>query len=158
MRIIAALIIGLALGITIGVTGDVLATPPPDQNSTEGRLQALEYLLWTEDHAINAVSQRLWERYSSCNLGAYTCYNNDLVLMPFTTLKTQNGYLRTAEINYLLQHANTHGAWYAQDNGDGDSWNVWVIITVKDQQGYDVEFGPFTWTVWQSNGFIRGVY
>jgi hypothetical protein len=56
-------------------------------------------------------------------------------------------------MDFLARHANTHGVWYAKDNGDGDSWNVWVIIKIAED-----EYGPITWTVWQSNGFIRGVY
>lgn len=54
---------------------------------------------------------------------------------------------------YILDHealsASTRGTWYAQDNGDGDSWNVWVITP---------DGGHYTWTVWESNGYITGVY
>jgi hypothetical protein len=156
MKTIIGVIIGLALGITIGVTGDVLATPPPDQNSTEARLQALEYLMWTEQHAINYVSQRVWERASSCDLDynrTYPCYNHDLILMPFTYAKDQHGYGPGNELEYLAQSVSAHGLWYARDNGDGDSWTVWVTLKIGENQ-----YQPITWTVWQSNGFIRGVY
>jgi hypothetical protein len=81
MRTILATIAALIIGFTMGVAGDALATPPPAQNSTEARLQALEYLLWTEGHAINMVSQRVWDRYSTCD-----CYLNDTVLMPFAAV------------------------------------------------------------------------
>src|SRR5919106_492325 len=156
MKIIAAIIVGLALGWT------TTALASPIQQNTnqdriaalEARLQALEYLYWTEDHAINAVSQRLWDRYSSCNLGHRgECYRNDLVLMPFVYAKDQYGnYPTVGVMDYLAGLANTHGIWYAQDNGDGDSWNVWVVIKSGNDEYH------ITWTVWQSNGFIRGVY
>jgi hypothetical protein len=150
MKTIIGVIIGLALGITIGVTGDVLATPPPDKHSTEAMLQALEYLLWTEDHAINAVSQRVWNRYSSCNLRTrYDCYTNDIVLMAFNVKDKYGDHPSTDVMDYEALSACSYGTWYAQDNGDGDSWNVWVTTPGG---------GHYTWTVWQSNGFIRGVY
>jgi hypothetical protein len=160
MKIIAAIILGLALGWT------TTALASPIQQNTnqdriaalEARLQALEYLRWTENHAINAMSQRVWERYSSCNPDSYwPCHSNDLVLMPFTTAKDHNGNSHYGFADVLAGRANS-GAWYAQDNGDGDSWNVWVIITIPDGKGYQTTYGPITWTVWQSNGFIRGVY
>ena len=157
MKIIAAIIVGLALGWT------TTALASPIQQNTnqdriaalEARLQALEYLRWTENHAINAVSQRVWERYSGCYLEyRYQCYTNDLVLMAFQTVKHPDGTsgYNTAVMDKVAQHVNTHGTWYAQDNGDGDSWNVWVVIQ------YDNTEYHITWTVWQSNGFIRGVY
>jgi hypothetical protein len=65
MKIIIGLILGIAIGLALGWVQTAMGTPPPTKNSTEARLQALEYLIWTEHHAINYVSQRLWERYSS---------------------------------------------------------------------------------------------
>jgi hypothetical protein len=74
--------------------------------------------------------------------------------MAFQTVKHPDGTsgYNTAVMDKVAQHVNTHGTWYAQDNGDGDSWNVWVVIQ------YDNTEYHITWTVWQSNGFIRGVY
>src|SRR5918996_1432206 len=152
MKIIAAIIVGLALGwTTTALASPIQQTTNQDRIAAlEARVQALEYLRWTENHAINAVSQRLWDRYSSCNLrNRFDCYANDLVLKAFTAAKDEKGNRYSTEVmDYLALSANTYGVWYAQDNGDGDSWNVWVIIN-EDQ---------ITWTVWQSNGFIRGVY
>jgi hypothetical protein len=81
MPTILATIAALIIRLTIGVAGDALATPPPAQNSTEARSQALEYLLWQEHHAINIVSQRVWDRVSTCD-----CYLNDTVLIPFAAI------------------------------------------------------------------------
>jgi hypothetical protein len=149
MKTLIGIIAGLILGFVIGMVGSAWATPLPAQDSTEARLQALEYLFWTEEHAINHVSQRLWERYSSCNItyGDSNCYNTDLVLLAFNVPDQYGQYPDYDAIRYLAA-ANTHGKWYAQDNGDGDSWRVWVVISGKQ----------YTWDVWQSNGFIRGVY
>jgi hypothetical protein len=147
-------IIGLALGITIGVTGDVLATPPPTQNSTEARLQALESLMWTETHATSAVSQRVYDRVSTCP-DPYICYQYDTVLAAFTAIKDEQGRPQTVDIiQFWARSAIDHryGTWYARDNGDGDSFTVWVDIRVGGSQARAV------WTVWQSNGYIRGVY
>jgi hypothetical protein len=73
--------------------------------------------------------------------------------MPFAVAATdEKGYRPDSIMKRLAQYANTHGTWYAQDNGDGDSWNVWVILKIDNSEYH------FTWTVWQSNGFIRGVY
>jgi hypothetical protein len=154
MKIIAALIVGLALGWT------TTALASPIQQNTnqdriaalEARVQALEYLRWTENHAISAVRQRLWDRYSSCSLqNRYECYRKDWVLVPFTTMKDEDGkpFNLIGIWDYYAELATTRGTWYAKDNGDGDSWNVWVVLGDKYQ---------LTWTVWQSNGFIRGVY
>ena len=153
MKIIAAIIVGLALGWT------TTALASPIQQNTnqdriaalEARLQALEHLRWTENHAINAVSQRVWERYSSCNLNRYLCYTQDSVLVAFTAAQIENAApdYSVAFWDNLAEYANTHPVWYAQDNGDGDSWNVWVIIK-SDQEEYRI-----TWTVWQSNGYIQ---
>lgn len=155
MKTIIILVIALVLGISTAtfVTKDVLATPPPTTGSTEARLQSLEYLYWTEDHAINAVSQRVWDRYSSCT-AEYDCYKYDLVLMPFAYVTFQDGSRPTYDVvKYMAGAAATQGQWYAKDNGDGDSFTVTVVINVH----YNTET-HISWTVWQSNGFIRGVY
>jgi hypothetical protein len=156
MKIIAAIILGLALGWT------TTALASPIQQNTnqdriaalEARLQASEYLRWTEEHAINAVSQRVRERYSSCNLNRYDCYTTDGVLIAFTVVQIENASpnYSVAVWDNLAEYANTQPVWYAQDNGDGDSWNVWAVIK-SGKEEYHI-----TWTVWQSNGFIRGVY
>jgi hypothetical protein len=144
MRTILASVAALILGLTIGLAGDALATPPPAQNSTEARLQALEYLLWQEHHAINAVSQRVWDRVSTCN-----CYLNGTVLMPFAAIPK----VTSAGRPIIAQNAVSNGTWYAEPHGDGDGWHVWVIVTVGDK-----DYGPISWDVWQSNGFIQGRY
>jgi hypothetical protein len=152
MKIIAAIIVGLALGwTTTALASPIQQNPNQDRIAAlEARLQALEYLRWTENHAISAVSQRVWERYSSCNLGTDYCYTTDLVLMPFAAAATdEKGYRPDYLMKRLAQYVNTHGAWYAQDNGDGDSWNVWVILKIDNSEYH------FTWTVWQSNGYIQ---
>jgi hypothetical protein len=152
MKIIAALIVGLALGwTTTALASPIQQTTNQDRiAAVEARLQALEYLRWTENHAINAVSQRLWDRYSGCYLQhRYDCYTQDLVLIPFLAVgKDEKGYVHSAIADRYAYNATAHGVWYAQDNGDGDSWKVWVVIDEHQ----------FTWTVWQSNGFIQGVY
>jgi hypothetical protein len=109
----------------------------------------LEYLRWTEDHAITAVSQRVWDRYSSCTLG-YDCYKHDLVLMPFAYVTFQDGSHPTYDVmHYMAGVASTQGRWFEASTNDGDSFTVWVVI--------NVDYGKEThisWTVWQSNGFI----
>jgi hypothetical protein len=70
MKIMATIILGLALGWT------TTALASPIQQNTnqdriaalEARLQALEYLRWTGNHAINVVAYKVWERASSCNV------------------------------------------------------------------------------------------
>jgi hypothetical protein len=93
MKTILGIIIGLALGLAIGLTGDVLATPPPTTGSTEARLQNLEYLMWTKQHAINYVAQRVSERATSCQDSShFSCYGHDPILMAFNSIHADYGW------------------------------------------------------------------
>jgi hypothetical protein len=152
MKILAALILGLALGwTTTALASPIQQTTNQDRIAAlEARLQALEYLRWTENHAIDAVSYKVWERVSSCAIPeSYECYNTDPVLMPFDKLRF-NGVYDHAYSRWIAKNAYPNGLWYAQDNGDGDSWNVWVVVKTQDYGEYHI-----TWTVWQSNGYIQ---
>jgi hypothetical protein len=156
MKTLAAIILALGIGLAIGWTTAVLASST-EQNANqdriavlEARLQALEYLRWTENHAINVVAYKVWERASSCNVeGRFSsCYISDQVFQPF---RHQGTYT-----NYLALSAYHYGTWSASPNGDGDSWNVSVTITIDSERG-STDYGPFTWTVWESNGYIQAV-
>jgi hypothetical protein len=161
MKTIIGLILGLAVGILLGWTSSTYATPPPTTGSLEQRIQSLEqkvdrleYRSWTADHAINVVSQRVWDRCSSCNLNLYRdCYSQDLVLQSFAYHQYADGSYATGqqmvEMAYL---ASTQGQWSAYDNGDGDSFTVTVLINTGGYQDVHI-----SWQVWQSNGFVQGV-
>jgi hypothetical protein len=144
-RLIIGSIIGLALGLGIGLTSNVIATPPPSAGSTEQRLQSLENLRWQKNHVVTMVSQRVFDRHSSCNL---YCYETDRVLLPFTTSGAASRFLEG-----YVGYAIATGTWDAQDNGNGDSWTVTLLV----DQGHQSE-NTYSWTVWESNGFIQGVY
>jgi hypothetical protein len=120
VRIIITVVVALAIGFMAGSLQDTIASPPPQKNSTEARLQALERLFWTEQHAISAVSYKVWERASSCvNADDYTCYYGDTVLQPFTKA-TSNGQSVIPQWRRLIAlSASSNGTWYAQDNQDG---------------------------------------
>jgi len=158
MKIIAAIILGLALGWT------TTALASPIQQNTnqdriaalEARLQALEYLRWTENHAIDAVGYKVWERVSSCDLDYWgvDCYLSDPVLMPFLNLRF-NGKYDGRYSRWLARQAYHYGTWSATDNGDGDSWTVSATFTVNNNNGTSTTYGPISWTVWESNGFIQ---
>ena len=160
MKIIAAIILGLALGWT------TTALASPIQQNTnqdriaalEARLQALEYLRWTENHAIDAVGYKVWERVSSCDLSYWgvNCYQSDPVLMPFGNLYYNGEWVSPGYSQALARQAYHYGTWSAVDNGDGDSWTVSVTITVANNDGTSTDFGPMSWTVWESNGLVQG--
>jgi hypothetical protein len=99
------------------------------------------------------VGYKVWERVSSCDLEKWgvSCYLSDPVLQPFTTIKD----VHSAAYRYLARQAYHYGSWYASDNGDGDSWTVSVTITVDNNDGTSTEYGPISWTVWESNGYIQ---
>jgi hypothetical protein len=161
MKIIATIIVGLGIALALGWTATALASPSQQHSNEaqiaalearlqalESRLQALEYLRWTENHAIHAVGYKVWERASSCQVQARftSCYRSDQVLYPFSNQGTYT--------NYLALNAYHYGTWSASPNGDGDSWNVSVTITI-DVEDRSIDYGPFTWTVWESNGHIQ---
>jgi hypothetical protein len=154
VKIIAAIILGIGIGLAIGWVTTALASPTQQKSNEERisaletRLQALEYLRWTEAHAIHAVGYKVWERASSCQVEARftSCYLSDQVLYPFSDQGNFN--------NYLALNTYHYGSWSASANGDGDSWNVSVTITTEGDSG-STNYGPFTWTVWVSNGHIQ---
>jgi hypothetical protein len=163
MKIVAAIILGLGIGIAIGWATTALASPVQQNTNQdriaalEARLQALESLRWTENHAINAVSYKVWERSSSCDLEKWggSCYLPDPVLQPFASLYVDGPYVNGGYSVALARSACHNGQWYAEDNGDGDSWTVSVTITVANNDGTSTDFGPMSWTVWESNGYIQ---
>jgi hypothetical protein len=163
MKIIAAIILGLGIGLAIGWTTTALASSIQQNTNQdriaalEARLQALEYLRWTKNHAINAVSYKVFERSSSCDIEKWggSCYLSDPVLQPFASIYINGEWVNPGYSQALARKAYHYGEWYAQDKGDGDSWNVWVIMKIKNQDGTYTEFDPFTWTVWESNGYIQ---
>jgi hypothetical protein len=159
MKIVAAIILGLG----IGWTTTALASPVQQNTNQdriaalEARLQALEYLRWTENHAINAVSYKVWERASSCDISYWggNCYLYGPVLMSFGNLHYNGEYVNSAYSQMLARKAYHYGTWSATDNGDGDSWTVSVTITVDNNDGTSTDDSPISWTVWESNGYIQ---
>ncbi len=158
MKIIAGIILGICIGIAIAWTTSAMASPA-QQGSTEERLQALEYLRWTEDHAVSAVGQRVWERVTSCEIDSsqFSCggasRTADPVLTAFSSLEVNAAWQR-----FIALSAFHWGRWSATPNGDGDTWTVSVVVPVANQDGTTTEYGPISWKVWESNGYIEAAY
>jgi len=155
--------LGIGIGLAIGWTATAIASPlQRDTNqdriaALEARLQALEYLRWTENHATSVVAYKVWERSSSCDLEKWggSCYGSDPVLQPFANLYVDGQYVNSAYSAALARSAFHNGQWYAEANGDGDSWTVSVTITIDNNNGTTTDFGPMSWTVWESNGHVQ---
>jgi hypothetical protein len=94
------------------------------------------------------VGYEVWERASSCKLEARfaSCYVSDPVLKAFLNLNVNGAWQE-----YFALNAFSAGSWSATPGGDGDSWTVSVIMA--DNEGN--EYGPISWTVWESNGYIQ---
>jgi hypothetical protein len=139
LALIAIIILSIA---SVGATSNSKA-------SLEQRIAVLEAQRWTTpQHAVNIVSQRVWDRATSCNLapayGSYgECTSKDPVLSAF------NG--QGNHTTYVARNISHYGEWYAAQGADGDTWTV--TATMTNTEGYTC--GPFTWYVWESNSYIR---
>jgi hypothetical protein len=155
IKLIGILTVFLAIGI---ITLLVLGTLPNQaeatnsQQSTEdlikelqARIEALEHLHWQDYYAVNVVSQRVWERASSCSVQSRfaSCYLSDPVLSAFVN----EGNLK----NYISQNIGLYGKWDAKEV-NRDQWEVTATLHTEDHT-----YGPFTWYIWESNGFIESI-
>ena len=135
LALIAIIILSIA---SVGATSNSKA-------SLEQRISVLEAQRWTTpQHAVNVVSQRVWDRATSCNLQAQygSCISQDPVLYAFNA--------QGSHATYVAQNISNYGEWYATQGADGDTWTVTATLTVENYT-----YGPFTWYVWESNSFIR---
>jgi hypothetical protein len=116
-----------------------------------------EHIRWTEDHAIGAVAYKVWERTSSCAVDtlSYQCYITDPVLRAFLTLTHEGQPVNGGFQKFIALSAFSYGQWTATPIGDGDSWEVSVTVPVQNQDGGITDYGPVSWTVRESNGYIQ---
>jgi hypothetical protein len=143
-------IIAIVYTVTPLVTKQAEATNSQQSNEDlikqlEARIEALEHLHWQDYYAVNAVSHRVWERASSCSIQSRlaSCYLSDPVLSAFVN----EGNLR----NYISQNISVYGKWDAKEVNP-DQWEVTATLHTEDHT-----YGPFTWYIWESNGFIESI-
>jgi hypothetical protein len=116
------------------------------------RVVGLEHLRWTEDHATNVVAYKVWDRATTCttNNQYLNCAYADPTLGAFYNA----GYYKDLATQMAL-NAFAYGQWEASPNEDGDSWTVSVIVPVDYEDGTTIEYGPVTWTVWESTSVVQ---
>jgi hypothetical protein len=97
----------------------------------EARVAALEHLHWQDYYAVNAVSQRVYERATTCS---GKCANNDLVLYEFKYPK--DNYERL-----VPSYISGNGQWQAKEINP-DQWEVSATVQIGDYT-----YGPYTWYI-----------
>jgi hypothetical protein len=136
----------LALALIIAIAS--LGATTEQKNDLEQRVQALEVSRWNEQSAIDVVAQRVWDRATSCNFESglpigdplLSC-GSDPVLAAFAGENAGAYYVSLSIFHY--------GQWQATQV-DNDHWQVTATLT--DSEG--TTYGPYTWNVWENNGFI----
>jgi len=140
ITLVAVIMLSVA---SVAATNQSKATLGERVSALEKQVAQLQTFRWTEQHARNVVSQRVWDRLTSCRIPKQigACTDLDPVVYAF----------RDPAVPDAVSHRlYREGIWSAQPGADGDSWQVSVTITTEDGHTW----GPFTWYVWSSNSLV----
>ena len=117
--------------LVVGCTAVVEAKRPTAQS---------EGAQWLESEAQSVVWRAVWDRATSCNGNAITCYFNDPVLVPFTAVQDR---FRSGAVSLLLEG----GTWSSTYQSSCKCWAVYGQMGDSD---------PYLWVAHENNGLVFG--